>query len=75
MTNFPRIMKLWPILTGRSLLRGQLRRACFLIEDTVENLVESGFIVQQGMELFQVPGVVAPWNPDLQIAVRTILLV
>ena len=27
------------------------------------------------MELFQVTGVVAPWNPDLQIAVRAILLV
>ena len=51
-----------------------LSAGSFLIENTVEYLVEPGFVGDNLMELFQVLCVVAPRNPDLQIALGSILL-
>lgn len=51
------------------------RRACFLIEDTVENLFEAGFVDQQSMEFFQVLRIIAPRNPDLQIAIWSVFFI
>lgn len=59
-------IKLWGGLFGR---------ACFLIEDAVEYVFYLRFVGQQGMEFFQILRVVAPRNPDLQLALWPVLLI
>ena len=54
--------------------RDLFSRSGFFVEDAVEYLVELRGVGQQCMKRFQISGVVAPWNPDLQISFRTVFV-
>lgn len=52
---------------------GLFGKACFLIENSIENLIEPRLVRQQDMKLFQVLRVVAPGYPDFQISFWPVL--
>ena len=56
-------------------LRGGLSLLVFFIENAVENLFKFLPVCEQHVKFFQVFCVVAPWYPDFQITLRTVLLV